>query len=154
MGYLNSDTIVVDAILTKHGRRELANGRGLSIQKFALSDDGVDYSLYNVDHPSGSVSYGQAIANLPQLEATPDDSTMMTYKLTTMDRHLKFLPKIELASGVEHIIFKKNDQGMVKKIQPVTRNYPGTEMFEAVLLNTNYVNMAGGAAVDIGGIVG
>ena len=40
MGYLNSDSIVVDAILTKHGRRQLATGQGLNVSKFALSDDG------------------------------------------------------------------------------------------------------------------
>jgi len=154
MGYLNSDTIVVDAILTKHGRRVLSGGNGLNISKFALSDDGVDYSLYNPDHPSGSVSYGQAITNLPQLEATPDDFTMMSYKLITLDRHTHVLPYIDLKSGVDHIKFLKDDQGVTKIIQPQTRNYSSTEMYEALLVNTNYVNMAGGSAVDISGVIG
>ena len=45
MGYLNGNTITVDAILTKHGRQKLAEGQALGITKFALSDDGVDYKL-------------------------------------------------------------------------------------------------------------
>ena len=154
MGYLNSDSIVVDAILTKHGRRQLATGQGLNVSKFALSDDGIDYTLYNVDHPSGSNSYAQAITNLPQLEATPDDSTMMTYKLTTLDRNIKYLPFIELASGVDHIEFLKDDQGVLRRIVPQTRNYSSTEQYEAVLVNQNYVNMSGGTTIDIGGNVG
>ena len=42
MGMLDNDSIVVDAILTNHGRKKLAMGHGLGISKFALSDDTVD----------------------------------------------------------------------------------------------------------------
>ena len=74
MGFLDSDSVTVDAILTKHGRYKLANGEGLNISHFALSDDGVDYTLWNVDHPSGSAKYGEAIEKLPLIEAVPDDT--------------------------------------------------------------------------------
>ena len=37
MGYLDNSTIVVDAVLTKEGRRRLANGQGLDIRFFSLS---------------------------------------------------------------------------------------------------------------------
>ena len=47
MGYLDNSTIVVDAVLTKQGRKLLALGQGLNIQYFTLSDTGVDYSLWN-----------------------------------------------------------------------------------------------------------
>ena len=90
MGYLDGSTVTVDAILTKHGRKLLAQGQGLGITKFALSDDGIDYDLWNPDHPSGSANYGTAIENLPQLEPTPDDSTVMRYKLTTLNRNTKY----------------------------------------------------------------
>ena len=81
MGYLDGSSITVDAILTKHGRRLLAEGRGLCITKFALADDGIDYDLWNVNHPSGSDSYDDAITALPQVEAVPDDGALMRYKL-------------------------------------------------------------------------
>ena len=154
MGYLDNDTIVVDAILTKHGRKLLAQGQGLGITKFALSDDGIDYDLYNVDHPSGSANYANAITNLPQLEATPDDFTMMTYKLTTLDRNIKYLPYIELESGVQEIIFDRNSQGTLRRVKPVTRNFGPTEQYDALLLDTSYVSMQGGSTIDISSNIG
>jgi len=81
MGILDNDTVIVDAILTKLGRRKLAQGQPLGINKFAFGDTGVDYTLYNPNHPSGSDSYGSAITNLPMLEAVPDDNVFMRSKL-------------------------------------------------------------------------
>ena len=81
MGILDSDTVIVDAILTKIGRRKLANGQPLGIVKYAFGDTGVDYTLYNPNHPSGSDSYGTAITSLPMLEAVPDDIVFMRSKL-------------------------------------------------------------------------
>ena len=81
MGILDNDTVIVDAILTKIGRRKLANGQPLGITKFSFGDTGVDYTLYNPDHPSGSDSYGSAITSLPMLEAVPDDNVFLRSKL-------------------------------------------------------------------------
>ena len=81
MGILDNDTVVVDAILTKIGRQKLANGQPLNITKFAFGDTGVDYTLYNPNHPSGSDSYGKAITSLPMLEAVPDDNVFLRSKL-------------------------------------------------------------------------
>ena len=81
MGILDNDTVIVDAILTKIGRQKLAQGQPLGISKFAFGDTGVDYTLYNPNHPSGSDSYGKAITELPMLEAVPDDNVFMRSKL-------------------------------------------------------------------------
>ena len=81
MGILDNDTVIVDAILTKIGRQKLAQGQPLGISKFAFGDTGVDYTLYNPNHPSGSDSYGSAITNLPMLEAVPDDNVFLRSKL-------------------------------------------------------------------------
>ena len=63
MGYLNNQVITVDAILTNKGRELLAKGNGdFNITQFALSDDEIDYTLYNPTHPSGSAYYGEAIS--------------------------------------------------------------------------------------------
>ena len=105
MGYLNSSTVSVDAILTKQGRKMLAQGQGLNITKFALGDTGVDYKLYNPDHPKGSSFYGEAITNSPQLEACTADHTNLRYTLMTWDRDKAFIPKI---------VVDKNDK-VVKK---------------------------------------
>lgn len=87
MGYLDKSTITVDAILTNRGRELLSQGTGtgnFQITKFAVSDDEVDYGLYNTAHPLGSNYYGAIIENMPVLEATPDESQIMRYKLVSI----------------------------------------------------------------------
>ena len=61
MGFLDNSSITVDAVLTKKGREILSRGGNLDIGSFTLSDTGVDYTLWNTDHPSGSANYGEAI---------------------------------------------------------------------------------------------
>ena len=96
MGYLDNSTIVVDAVLTKQGRKLLALGQGLNISYFTLSDTGVDYSLWNPDHPSGSAFYGEAIENLPNLEALPNSAYFMRNNLLTLPRDVKAMPYVTL----------------------------------------------------------
>jgi len=44
----NSGDIILDAVLTDTGRYRLAKGDGsFRIDKFALGDDEIDYSLYD-----------------------------------------------------------------------------------------------------------
>ena len=66
MGYQNSQVITTDSILTTKGRELLAKGN-FKITQFALSDDEIDYTLYNPNHPSGSAYYGEAIDYLVHL---------------------------------------------------------------------------------------
>ena len=96
MGYLDNSTIVVDAVLTKQGRKLLALGQGLNISYFTLSDTGVDYSLWNPDHPSGSAYYGEAIENMPNLEALPNSAYFMRNNLLTLPRDVKAMPYVTL----------------------------------------------------------
>jgi len=87
MGYLNNRTneIIVDAVLTKKGREILASAGKLDITKFALSDDEVDYGLYNTDNPNGSDYFDIAIRKLPILEAIPSTNIpQLRYKLFTV----------------------------------------------------------------------
>lgn len=105
MGYLNNTIVTVDAILTKKGRELLAQGAGaFNITQFALSDDEIDYTLYNPTHPSGSAYYGEAIENMPLLEAFPDETQIMKYKLTTATRGTYILPFIASVAGNYKII--------------------------------------------------
>ena len=44
----NSGDIILDVVLTDHGRKVLSKGDGsFQITKFALGDEEIDYSLYN-----------------------------------------------------------------------------------------------------------
>ena len=128
MGYLNNSTVTVDAILTKKGRELLARGDGsFKITQFALADDEIDYTLYNPTHPNGSAFYGEAIEALPLLEAFPDETQVMKYKLTTLPRGTARLPVLDL--GFAAIRLK---QGASLAITPQTLNYLGSsQTFEA-----------------------
>jgi len=128
MGYLNNSTITVDAILTKKGRELLAKGDGtFKITQFSLADDEIDYTLYNPNHPSGSAYYGQAIENMPLLEAFPDETQIMKYKLVTLPRGTSKMPILDL--GYASVVIK---QGAVLAITPQTLNYlGGNQTFES-----------------------
>jgi hypothetical protein len=121
MGYLNNQVITVDAILTKKGRELLAKNDGtFRITQFALADDEIDYTLYNPDNQNGSAFYGEAIANMPLLEAFPDESQTMKYKIATLPRGTAVLPVLDL--GFSAITLK---QGASIAITPQTLNYLG-----------------------------
>ena len=95
MGYLDNSSITVDAILTKRGRELLARNDGsFNITQFALGDDEIDYTLFNENHPNGSQYSGEAIENMPLLEAFPDESNIMIHKLITLPRGTSKLPII------------------------------------------------------------
>jgi len=128
MAILNPTTVTVDAILTTKGRELLARNDGsFQITQFALADDEIDYTLYNPTHPSGSAFYGEAIENVPVLEAFPNDSQIMRYKLVTLPRGTSKLPVINI--GYNSIVLR---QGASLTITPQTLNYLGsTSTFEA-----------------------
>ena len=128
MAILNPTTVTVDAVLTTKGRELLARNDGsFQITQFSLADDEVDYTLYNPNHPSGSAFYGEAIENMPVIQAFPNDTQIMRYKLTTLPRGTSRLPVISL--GYNIITLK---QGASLTLTPQTLNYLGaTSTFEA-----------------------
>lgn len=95
MGYLNKETVTVDAILTKKGRELLARGRSaFNITQFAVADDEIDYALYDPAHPLGTEYYGSAIENMPVVEASPDETQNLRYKLVTLTRGQNTIPLV------------------------------------------------------------
>jgi hypothetical protein len=128
MAILNNNTVTIDAVLTAKGRELLARNDGsFRITQFSLADDEVDYTLYNPAQPSGSAFYGQAIEAMPVMEAFPDDTQIMIYKLVTLPRGTAKLPVINV--GYNSISLK---QGATLTITPQTLNYLGaTSTFEA-----------------------
>lgn len=127
MAILNNTTITVDAVLTTKGRELLARNDGsFQITQFALADDEIDYTLYNPNHPSGSAYYGEAILNMPLLEAFPEETQIMKYKLVTLPRGTAKMPVLDL--GYSAIVIK---QGASLAITPQTLNYFGGNTFES-----------------------
>ena len=96
MGFINKTTLVIDAILTNKGRdylRKAVIGENQNsehvITKFALSDDEIDYSLWDEtvsDTTTFAKPYGQVIDNQPLTEPnvnwrTSTDSEIMQHLL-------------------------------------------------------------------------
>ncbi len=143
MGYLNNQVVTVDAILTKKGRELLAQGgNAFNITQFSLSDDEVDYSLYNPNHPSGSAYYGEAIENMPVLEAFPNELQTMKYKLVTLPRGTAVMPTIALADSVIQLV-----TGQSIPLAPQTQTFEGTNAesggYTATFSNITYANITG-----------
>ena len=137
MGYLNKSTITVDAVLTKKGRELLSKGRSeFQITQFAVADDEVDYTLYTTSHPLGSAYYGSIIESMPVLEASPDETQSMRYKLVSLDRGTKEIPVISL--GVSAYALNYNDSVVVS---PTTTAELATAGYTGILYDSNVATL-------------
>jgi hypothetical protein len=148
MGYLDNTTLTVDAILTKKGREKLASGQGLNITQFALADDEIDYSLYEPAHPLGSAYYDVAIRNMPVIEANPDETQVMKYKLVTLPKNTTRIPVVEF--GVPSIIAnqRSGEIGLTPTTSPAGNRTLG---YTIILANRNAGDIIGeGITSDIG----
>tara|TARA_R110000824_G_scaffold315257_4_gene502380 strand:+ start:6829 stop:7788 length:960 start_codon:yes stop_codon:yes gene_type:complete len=99
MGFLdNSGDIILDAVLTDHGRKVLSKGNGsFKIVKFALGDEEVNYELYDNTNTNGSAYYDLEILQTPVLEAFTDNAISMRSKLVTYENlDLLYLPMVKL----------------------------------------------------------
>jgi hypothetical protein len=121
VGYLDNTTVTVDAILTNKGREILAAGGRLNIVKFALSDDEIDYDLWNPAHTLGTNFYGKVIEDMPVLEALPDETQMLRYKLLTLPKDVIGIPVISVTPSA--VTFTSLTQAI--DITPSTLNLQG-----------------------------
>ena len=122
MGYLDNSSITVDAILTKRGRELLARNDGsFRISQFALGDDEIDYTLFNESHPNGSQYSGEAIENMPLLEAFPDENNIMLHKLITLPRGTSKLPIV--TANVSKVTLTIGSSTL---LNPTTHNFNGS----------------------------
>ena len=130
MGYLDNTSITVDAILTKKGRQKLASGQSLNISKFALGDDEIDYTLYEPAHPKGSAYYDSAIKAIPIMEASPDETQVLRYKLVTLPKGTTQIPLVALGISAVGVY---QDEGQVA-LSPTTSPQGNTNAGYTVVL--------------------
>jgi hypothetical protein len=150
MGYLDPSALTIDAILTRKGREALAKNDGsFRITQFALADDEIDYTLYNPSHPSGSAFYGEAIENMPLLEAFPIETQIMKYKLATLPRGTAKMPVLNLGYSAISL-----QQGASLSISPQTLNYLGnnqtyeTSGYSATISDVRLMNTYNGVGIN------
>lgn len=150
MGYLDNTSVTVDAVLTKLGRQRLAEGQ-LNITKFALSDDEVNYALYDTSHNLGTAFYGQAIERMPVLEAFTNDTQALTNKLVTLPKNTQILPVVTTAQSAISL----TNPGQQVVISPQTLNIAGANAggYTFTIGNTDIVQMQlnASAGVDVTG---
>jgi hypothetical protein len=149
MSYLDNTTITLDANFTKRGRELFSQGK-FNVTKFALSDDEIDYKLYDTSHPSGSDYYAIAIENLPMLEAIPDGNKIMKYKLITLPKGTAQIPLISVGTtSVRLRAATTTYPGESITITPSTVNGLNETLgYTATLYNSQYVDLLVGQSVS------
>jgi hypothetical protein len=141
MAYINNQTITVDAVLTKKGRELLAAKGGLNITSYALSDDEIDYSLYQPNHPQGSAYYDLAVRNTPVFEAFTDETQALKYKLVTLPAGQTSIPVISL--GQSSINVDNDYKGEVVVVPSTNPAYNTTLGYTAILANKTVGTVVG-----------
>ena len=149
MGYLDNSSITVDAILTKRGRELLARNDGsFRITQFALGDDEIDYTLFNENHPNGSQFSGEAIENMPLIEAIPDESNIMRHKLVTLPKGTSVIPVVSVGNLDVNGITVNNAESFT--IEPNTINFQAgntTFGYTAILSDSSVAQIVGTGGV-------
>ena len=155
MGYLDNSTVTVDAILTNKGRQILASGGQLNITKFALSDDEIDYTLWNPAHTLGSNYYGAVIESMPIVEANPDETQMMRYKLVTLPKNVTGIPIVTVTPG-SITLANINSEQIVTPSTANLANGNDTLGYTAILADSSVATLtvAAGGALSGNGFAG
>ena len=136
MGYLNKSTLVLDAILTNKGRDYLRkavfgenqNGEH-AIVKWALSDDEIDYGLWD-ETPSGSnyvKPYGRVIDNQPVTEPIVTNNEIMRYFL--FKEGIDFTKKVESPPPII-APFARFTMNVIKEIKEFNLFKDGNSFYE------------------------
>lgn len=133
MAYLDNEIMTINAVLTQKGREILAKTGGLNITSFALSDDEIDYSLFNPNHPLGSQYYDIALRNTPIMEPITDESQVMKYKLVTLNEGVTSVPTISVAQS--SIIINRDYTGEILISPSTNPSYNVTLGYTAILSN-------------------
>ena len=150
MAYLDNAEITVDAILTRKGRELLANGGGLNITKFALGDDEIDYSLYEPAHPKGSAYYDAAIKAIPITEASPDETQSLKYKLVTLPKGTKKIPKVEFGIPSISVNQSSGQVSLTPTTSPAGNSQSG---YTIILSNKNAGSIVGSGLAATSGTI-
>ena len=135
MAYLDNNSITINAVLTKKGREVLAKNGGLNITAFALSDDEIDYTQYNPNHPLGSAYYDIALRNTPVMEPITDESQLMKYKLVTLNEGVSAVHAISVAQS--NISVDRDYTGEISISPSTNPTYNVTLGYTAIIANKN-----------------
>ncbi len=143
MAYLDSTTAVITAILTRQGREALARNDGsFKITKFALSDDEINYGLFDNSVPSEQGD--NKIMQLPVLEPSSNQETALRFRLITLPKGSVTIPTIVLTPQTAQIIF-----GTSLEIKVQTQGGSDPQGYTAVSRDTSVVAISESPVVPV-----
>ena len=146
----NSGDIILDAVLTDHGRKVLSKGDGsFRIAKFALGDEEINYELYKPNHSSGSAYYDLTILQTPVLESFTNNMSSMKTKLVTIaDHNLLYLPILKLntntvntkmhVSGAFMVAVDRSTEGTDAAGTSAAIGYNGANQVQGILYGESF----------------
>jgi len=161
MAFLDkSGDIILDAVLTETGRRKMAQGN-FEIDRFALGDDEIDYSLYNKNHASGSAYYDLELLQTPVFEAFTQINAGINYGLLPFENtDLLYLPvaKVNELAGTTsllsniarqgplfYVIDTSGDTGALNRIsKKLNDNSPVVQFLEGTTGGLNFILIEAG----------
>ena len=135
---VRTHTVTTNATLTTRGREILSREGKIDATKFILSDEEIDYTLWDGAHPDGTKHYGNVLVDTPLLEATPNrtkfNSQILpdeTHKLVGVvrfqDEVLPDRTRYQINIATLHI--PKAYSGHFHHIEPTTTHRPVTRRF-------------------------
>lgn len=138
-GIQDNNTQKVDLIYTKRGRflKSINSPEG-KITKFALSDDGVDYRLYNENATDEEKAL--KILRTPQLESFTSENGMMRNKLISLQRDTTETTGMDVEPS--SLVFEVDPQTtsrVISKAITIRAGFPAPNGFIVSLDNAEYV---------------
>ena len=143
MAYIDSTTAVITAVLTRKGREALARNDGsFKITKFALSDDEINYGLFdnNVSTEQGD----DKIMQLPVLEPSSNEETALRFRLITLPKGSVTIPTIILTPQTAQIVF-----GTSLELKVQTQGGSDPQGYTAVSRDTTIASVAESPVIPI-----
>ncbi|MHA2276946.1 MAG: hypothetical protein ACXAC2_14330 [Candidatus Kariarchaeaceae archaeon] len=144
----NSGDIILDAVLTDHGRKVLSKGDGsFRITKFALGDEEINYELY--DTKAASAYQDLSILQTPVLEAfTNNASSMKTKLITIANTNLLYLPVLKLNQNMTNtkthtlgaflVAVDRSTEGTDAAGTTAAVGYNGTDQVQGILFGESF----------------
>ena len=139
MGFLDHSTnnIIVDAVLTDHGRKALANNDGsFHIHQFALADDEVDYAI--VQHYGRTVGKEKIEKNTPVMEALTTSNLALKYPLISISNEFLTHAPVMTVKNTSTLTFDRKSNTTTGTLDLEVENQTGLGI-EPELLDSEFV---------------
>lgn len=143
-GIQNNRIRTVDVIYTQLGRKYKASSnpeqrRKSEIVKFSLSDDGVDYNLYDDNLPDAEKAL--RIINTPQFSAWTSENELMRNRLLTQPRDVgeSYEMSVTPSTLVWTIDTVKKATDRTQQSVTVNVNFPSPNGFKISIADTKYL---------------